>query len=197
MMILKPNFTGHRKDMSTLESYHQLWKLLNVYPRSIMELGVDAGGSLLLWNDIFAPHTIIGLDINIEHEGLKRLEKFDNIWLYAFNQSEPAALAKILLHIDKAKSNEVQGTIITKFDLIIDDCSHDIDGAFACLGILWERLNPGGAYVIEDWKAFSDEEAATKLVMCLDMLDGSWMHYNDSIVVTHNFIGLVKASIQI
>ena len=193
-MAVKPNFTGHRKDMRMLEGYYQLWKLLNIYPRSIMELGIDAGGSLLLWNEIFAPHTIVGLDINIKHEGLKRLEEFDNIHLYDFNQSEPYTLANILMDLDGMHTLGGVSINIARFDLIIDDCSHDIDGAFACLGILWERLNSGGAYVIEDWKAFNDEDAATKLIMCLDMLDRSWM-YVSSIVVTHNFIGLVKASI--
>lgn len=177
-MVIKPNFTGHRKDIPTLRDYWVIWKLMSVYPRKIMELGIDAGGSLLLWNDMFAPDVIVGLDINTLREGLRRLDEFPNIQIHCFDQNNMDTLRDVL---------NILGDI--KFDLIIDDCTHTIDGAMNSLYILWPYLNPGGAYVIEDWN--QDEVYAKDMTCrCLDRL-GCWPNVS-FVTVTSSLIGLVK-----
>jgi cephalosporin hydroxylase len=175
-MVVKPNFTGHRKDVATLDSYWTLWKNMGQFPRRILELGIAAGGSLLLWNDMFAPISIVGLDINIEHADLARLRQFPNIHLYAFDQYKPDGLIRIMNRLN------------TSFDLIIDDCRHGIE-AFACMDILWPRLNVGGAYVIEDW---NDEWLAEiKVRESLGRLNKPRLNMS-CVVITPGFIGLVK-----
>jgi cephalosporin hydroxylase len=181
-VVVKPNYTGHRKDIATLDSYWLLWKSMDKFPRRILELGVDSGGSLLLWNDLFAPMYVIGLDINMDHEGLSRLDEFHSINVYPFDQRDPGTLSTVFNN---------KKLLYASFDLIIDDCSHDIAGAFECMRILWDRLNPGGAYVIEDWKAYDHEQSEIKLHMCLNTLDSAHM-LTSAVVITHALVGLVK-----
>ncbi len=176
-MAVQLNYTNHHKDTFTLEGYWALWKSMSAYPRRIMELGINAGGSLLLWNDMFAPDLIVGLDIDIDREGLDRVRQFDNIHLYLFDQCEPGTLINVM--------NELNAS----FDLIVDDCMHDVDGAFACMDILWPRLNVGGAYVIEDW---NDEWLAEiKVRESLGRLDTPRLNMS-SVIITPGFIGMVK-----
>jgi hypothetical protein len=199
VMVVIPNFTGHRKDEPTLRDYFTIWNLMKVYPRSIMEMGIDAGGSLLLWNDMFAPHTLVGLDINMDHAGLERLKEFDNIHIFPFDQMAKVnertgkldGLLDILTELG-TKYHEDTGKEYfdaVKFDLIIDDCIHNIDGAMNSLFTLWPDLNPGGAYIIEDWNQ-DDVYAKTMTRQCLDRLD-YWRNV-DSVTVTGSLIGLVK-----
>jgi len=159
-----------------MEGYWTLWKLMSVYPRRIMELGIDTGGSLLLWNDMFAPDLVVGLDINITHAGLDRVKQFDNICLCAFDQYEPNTLVSIMNELD------------TNFDLIIDDCRHGIE-AFACMDLLWPRLNVGGAYVIEDW----NDEWLAEAKLGESLLRTHIPQLNmGSVIITPGFIGMVK-----
>ena len=176
-MVVKPNYTDHHKDTFHLEGYWALWKLMSVYPRRIMELGIDTGGSLLLWNDMFAPDLVVGLDINVYHSGLERLREFDNIQIHPFDQYDPNTLVSIIHKLN------------TNFDLIIDDCRHDVEGAFGCMDILWPRLNVGGAYVIEDW----NDEWIAELKLCesLGRLNTPQLNMG-SVIITPGFIGMVK-----
>ena len=188
-MVVQLNYTDHHKDTFTLEGYWALWKSMSAYPRRIMELGINAGGSLLLWNDMFAPDLIVGLDIDIDCEGLDRVRQFDNIHLYAFDQYDPNTLVNVMNELDGGIILGGVSISIANFDLIIDDCRHDVEGAFGCMDILWPRLNVGGAYVIEDW---NDEWIAeVKLRESLGRLNKSQFSMS-SVIITPGFIGMVK-----
>ncbi len=187
--MTKSNFTGHCKDVFTLEGYWALWKVMSAYPHRIMELGIKSGGSLLLWNDMFAPDLIVGLDINIDHAGLDRVKQFDNIYLNSFDQYNPITLVNALNELDGRTILGGVSISIANFDLIIDDCRHDVEGAFGCMDILWPRLNVGGAYVIEDW---NDEWLAEiKVRESLGRLDTPRLNMS-SVIITPGFIGMVK-----
>jgi cephalosporin hydroxylase len=177
-MVVKPNYTGHRKDVATLEGYWKVWKAMHIYPRKILELGVDKGGSLLLWNDMFAPMYVVGMDIDISDEYLQQIDAtFDAIQLYQFDQFEPGSLRKSVPHMN--------------YDLIIDDCSHHVKHAFESMCDLWDWMNIGGAYVIEDWKAFEEEQAEERVRQAIAALDSTAMGIG-SIIITHALIGFIR-----
>jgi len=63
---------------------------------------------------------------------------------------------------DKNFLNEVQTEIGGKFDIIIDDGSHQMQHQMASLYLLFNAIKPGGIYVVEDlhtsyWSGFGGQ----------------------------------------
>lgn len=139
--IVKPNYTGHIKDPRTLRDYLNVWKLMDELPKVIVEFGIDKGGSLLLWNDIFAPDKIIGFDINKESPDI--LKNFP-IECRILDQRNEDSIKK---QADIFRSQNIMA------DLIIDDCCHDGLAIRNTLKYFWEFLNKKGLFIIEDWQA--------------------------------------------
>jgi len=103
----------------------------------LLELGVDKGGSLLLWRDYFEHGIITGLDINplVMNDPTERIRVFQG------SQADIACLDRIAVEIAP-----------DGFDIIIDDCSHIGEMARTSFWHLFDhRLKPGGIYAIEDW----------------------------------------------
>jgi hypothetical protein len=106
-------------------------------PIKLLELGVQRGGSMLLWRDLFSNAEIAGLDLN-------RIDLADDsgrIHLYQGFQQDHQIL-------DTIRAEVAPGG----FDVIIDDASHLGEYTAASFWHLFPRhLKPGGTYVIEDW----------------------------------------------
>ncbi len=103
----------------------------------LFELGINKGGSLLMWCDYFKKGNIVGLDIN----KVCINDKTGRIKCYEGSQDDINLLNKI------AKDNAPDG-----FDIIIDDCAHIGSLAKASFNHIFNNhLKNGGIYVIEDW----------------------------------------------
>tara|TARA_B100000700_G_C14837485_1_gene757535 strand:+ start:176 stop:847 length:672 start_codon:yes stop_codon:yes gene_type:complete len=101
---------------------------------TILEIGVFKGGSLSMWQKYFGPKVkIIGIDIN---EYCKRFEQ-ENIKIYIGDQSNINFLDNVLADIDKP-------------DIIIDDGGHSSNQQITSFNYLYEHLNYGGTYLVED-----------------------------------------------
>jgi hypothetical protein len=73
----------------------------------MLEVGVDAGGSLELWCELWPNvERVVGVDINPAIEGLH-----DKVKVYQADQTDGAALGRI-------------GSQEGPYDLVIDDASH-------------------------------------------------------------------------
>tara|TARA_B100000768_G_scaffold177798_1_gene192551 strand:+ start:1911 stop:2543 length:633 start_codon:yes stop_codon:yes gene_type:complete len=99
--------------------------------KSIFEIGILKGSSLLSWNEYFPYARIYGIDKN--NIDMKN----NNIKTFVCHQNDE----KLLNNIIKETGN---------FDIIIDDGSHDLDHQQISLGILFKNVNPQGFYIIED-----------------------------------------------
>lgn len=102
----------------------------------VLEIGVNSGASLRVWEEFFPKAQIIGLDIRREclfNEG--RIRCF-----YA-DQSNPESLRAALLEA---------GAGFPCFDLIVDDGSHEHDHILTSLTTLAPFLSWDGIYVVED-----------------------------------------------
>jgi hypothetical protein len=106
-------------------------------PISILELGIQRGGSLRYWHDLFPRGQVIGLDLNPSP-----VHDPDNgITAYQGFQQDTALLDRI------RKETAPDG-----FDVIIDDASHM--GAYTAQSF-WHlfpnHLKPRGFYILDDW----------------------------------------------
>jgi len=146
--MVHPNYTKHRKDYETLQDYFTVLNSLDSLPKYICEFGVDNGGSLLLWNDMFSPKKIIGFDSSPQKYYARKI-KMPVIDVYAFDQRDQQSLKQAHRTLKR-----LLGT--NKIDLFIDDCSHDANATQNTLSLFWDLLRQDGLYIIEDWRANND-----------------------------------------
>jgi hypothetical protein len=100
----------------------------------ILEIGISKGASLLLWQEAFPKAQIYGVDKDISRATMVSGERIE---LIQGRQEDE----KLFREVVAPKG---------KFDIIIDDCGHRSNGQSLSFNILWECLNKGGWYVIED-----------------------------------------------
>jgi glycosyltransferase involved in cell wall biosynthesis len=128
-----------------LEEYDRLFSPFRERPISILEIGVQNGGSLLIWSKYFASALhIVGCDINPDCSKLRFTDP------------------RIAVVIGDANTDDVESIIATSsahFDLVVDDGSHNSSDIVRSFPRYFERLSDGGLYVAEDlhcsyWAAF-------------------------------------------
>jgi len=108
-------------------------------PIALLELGVQRGGSMLLWRDLFPRGQIAGLDLN----PIDLSDESGRIHVYQGFQQDTAVLDRI--------ASEVAPD---GFDLIIDDASHIGQYTAASFWHLFtNHLKPRGTYILDDWSA--------------------------------------------
>lgn len=116
--------------------------------RSVLEVGVHRGASLMAWHGFFDDAEIVGIDNNAESVSFWH----PKVVTFLCNAADRKALNYCLR--DRT------------FDLIVDDGFHALEHQVLALAFLWPRLNQGGLYVIED---VLDERNAA----CLGFLGGT------------------------
>ena len=127
----------HLSDKATHHSYGPLYdELLESYRESaknVLELGILEGCSLRAWREFFQNATIHG----IENESSRLV------------LDEPRIVSH---HVDTTNRDQFIGVCETlpTFDVIFDDASHVITEQIWAVCCLWDRLAPGGIYIVED-----------------------------------------------
>jgi hypothetical protein len=116
--------------------------LRNHDPRTIMEVGMYEGGSLVWFDKIFKPEMLAGLDV--------RREPIDALEAYRRDR------AHIATYYGRYQENI--GTLQAArecfpdgIDLVVDDASHLYEQTKATFEMIFPLMRPGGHYVIEDW----------------------------------------------
>jgi len=111
----------------------------------ILEIGADSGISLGAWLTYFKdPAEVAGIayGVDAEHAHNKSCEimpdQCDRLKIISMDQSNKAALSDL-------KQHEPKG-----WDIIIDDGSHKPEHQLISFQFLWEKVRPGGMYVVED-----------------------------------------------
>lgn len=136
--------------------YNALFKNNRFDKLKIVELGILKGASLLMWNLYFQNSIIYGLENNIEY-----IKEF----LY-LNESERIKLGYIDI---KNKENIIEtfNIINEKFELIIDDTTHNVDDQLQIIETMYKYLKPGGMLIIEDIMKNTDENIYIKTIETL------------------------------
>ena len=103
----------------------------------VLEIGVFKGGSCKLWSDFFShPQSrIIGLDLVLPGDAAPTDPR---ITLKQCDQNDAVCLREIAERFGP-------------FDVVIDDGAHRFDETRNCYQVLFEHVNSGGYYIIEDW----------------------------------------------
>lgn len=130
--------TEHETDKGPLghnytKFYEMFFEPLRNEPVNLMEIGIDKGGSLRMWEEYFPHGDIHGVDIkDCKQYRTKR------IFTHICDQS-------------KAQDLMILGNRYSQyFDIIIDDGSHVSGDMVKSFDILFRHLKPGGFYIIED-----------------------------------------------
>lgn len=122
-------------DKNTIHSYIDFYETnLSKYKNtnaSLLEIGVNSGGSLYLWGNYFDDGSVLGLDI---------IDKVRNEWKTLPN-------TKYLIH-DAYDPSTV--TLLPNFDIIIDDGPHTLESQIKCIQYYLPKLNNNGILIIED-----------------------------------------------
>ena len=107
-------------------AYMQLASILGPEAR-VLEIGVENGESLRMWQSLFPLGEVTGVDINP-----------DAVF--------PAGTKKIIASQTIPRLAE-----LGPFDLIVDDASHNGQLTRETFELMWSRVAAGGYYVVEDW----------------------------------------------
>lgn len=101
--------------------------------KSLFEIGVSFGSSIMMWAEYFPEATITGIDINTQRFNKKLLESIPNVEIIIGDATDKKVIDKLPM-----------------YDVIIDDGSHKDEDIIKSLILLYPHLNKGGIYVIED-----------------------------------------------
>lgn len=126
---------GYGKIATYIDVYADLFEPLRDKNLKILEIGVYDGASMKMWLSYFPNAFLVGLD-NLNVVKLTGFE--DRSKFYQGNQEDVGLLKKIA---DEHKH----------FDIIIDDAAHVGNIARISYDFLFDFVNPGGLYIIEDW----------------------------------------------
>lgn len=106
-------------------------------PVSLLEIGVQNGGSLELWRDYLPKGSrVVGLDINPD---CARLRGMDGVEIHVVDGT------------DRGEIDRVLGDAM--FDIVIDDGSHRSADIVKTYQALFHRVRGGGKFFIEDLHA--------------------------------------------
>ena len=136
--ILRQNRYDTDKSDEYLRNYERACYHLRDVPIALLEVGVNKGGSLLLWRDYFTRGEIFGVDL---YPPAELSDSSGRIRVFQGDQGNAAQMDAI------ASEASPSG-----FNIIIDDASHIGTLTAATFQTLFcKHLKPGGFYAIEDW----------------------------------------------
>jgi cephalosporin hydroxylase len=119
-------------------TYYNLFRNREQYVRRVLEVGVDRGMSLRMWAENFPNAEVVGIDICPEF-----IFQEDRIQCYLADQASPSSLRDAILKAQSDLGPE-------KFDLIVDDGSHQLDHTIITAQALMPFVSSNGWYIIED-----------------------------------------------
>ena len=109
--------------------YHMHFNTIRTNVSSILEIGIQNGNSLRMWEEYFPNSIIYGVDIDD-----KSYLNSDRIFTFKGDQTDTTFL------------NHLPNDI----DIIIDDGGHTMIQQTTSLGCLFKKVKSGGIYIVED-----------------------------------------------
>jgi len=117
------------------EVYEDLFKDIRNSAKKVLEIGVDNGGSILMWKEYFSEAKIIGID-NKDCSQLADRDRVEFIKADAYKV-------------------ELGDKLPNDFDVIIDDGPHTLESMTFMIKEYIHKINKNGIAVIEDIQDFN------------------------------------------
>jgi cephalosporin hydroxylase len=114
-------------------------------PINLLEIGIAKGASLCMWQEYFKNATIVGLDITLDH-----INKSRPLGVEGGGWPEPDKIHLIQGSQTDTKVIDNVFETFKKFDIVIDDGSHDSNHQRTSFEYIWPKLHKGAYYIIED-----------------------------------------------
>jgi FkbM family methyltransferase len=126
-------------DKNSLHSYcdHFYEKEIARYrnkPVSIVEIGIDQGGSLMMWAEALPKAEILGIDLQLRGDCERNCAKYQGRIKLSLGD---AYMHESLAHFPEA-------------DIVIDDGPHSLESQIFAVRHFLHKVRPGGLFVIED-----------------------------------------------
>jgi hypothetical protein len=142
------------------DTYARFFGPLRNSPITLLEIGVDRGGSARLWESFFQHAAIHAIDISPH---CKKYEE-GRIKIHIGSQTDETFLASV------AKTTG-------PLDIVIDDGGHTMEQHRVSLGCLWPHVKAGGFYAIEDLHtsylpSFGGGGSGSTMKRLMDAVDG-------------------------
>jgi hypothetical protein len=145
-------------------TYHRHFEPIREKVKTVLELGVYEGASLLMWRDYFPNAAVHGIDLNLRPFKHRRAER---VHVHRGSQTDPRLI------------NGVTKLVGGTFDLAVDDGAHTNETQIASFKLIWPHVAPGGYYVMEDvccnyWDTFNNSwplKPDAPLQMLLGLVD--------------------------
>lgn len=122
--------------------YHRYFEKDRHREFNMLEFGFGQGKSIKMWMDYFTKANIVNVDIRKELPEDKLIQKHLRNGRFEFFSADQIDMDKIFKISYK----------YSKFYLIVDDASHVAEDQQYTFSCLFEYVEPGGFYVIEDLK---------------------------------------------
>lgn len=143
------------------DAYHRYFSPRRSAVADVMEIGVFEGHSLTMWADYFRAAHVLGVDHFTGVQGTGRRQGPRNpiqkvrASIRKWDEDAGNASARITLHTaDQADVSSLRRLVSSlgsrRFDVIIDDGSHQPLDQLNSFFLLFALVRPGGVYVIED-----------------------------------------------
>jgi cephalosporin hydroxylase len=129
--------------------YPQFFDQIRYLPVSFLEIGVLRGASLRMWEDYFT------------HPDKKMFA-----WDIDGRQACLAPEGWTFQEVDCINARQVREAAakLPMLDVVVDDGAHDFEHVMTNFNHLWDKLSPGGLYVIEDQKFKRQAPLVTELM---------------------------------
>lgn len=139
--------------------------LKNKKINNMLEIGVSFGGSIKMWDEYFKGNCFItGIDIEEKRFKKKDIEK-SNIRILLGSQNDV---------------NFLKSLCDIKYDFIVDDGSHKSGDQLISFNNLFNNMNSGGIYIIEDLHVAKKTE---KIFSCFGTNDDFYkFHLNEDVI---------------
>ena len=142
-MSLEELADNTRTDKNTTHSYLPLYQQLleskKEMAKNVLEIGIQTGGSIKLWDDFFTNATVYGIDIIDYNTVWNGIKNNDNIVLYTSTN----AYDTNFVHNTFLKSN-------IKFDMLLDDGPHSLGSMIQFIQLYSQLMTENGILIIED-----------------------------------------------
>ena len=124
-------------DKHTIHSYDSvyegLFSKMRMECKTILEIGVQTGGSMKLWSGYFPNAIVYGIDVDINQ--------------YQIPDNQPRVR---LIQADAYTSVCASTFQPNSLDIIIDDGPHTLESMCKAVELYYSRVTPGGYLIIED-----------------------------------------------